>query len=118
MTIIEEYEPIKTWSQFVRIASKNRYKQFIYRGHPKKEYELKSSIQRAFERLNVRKDWQKGREGAIIKSFKSRTHLYLHHLPDRDKTLEWLSVMGINAFLLKALLRDKMAHTIRRVLDS
>lgn len=93
MTTIEKYEPIKTWSQFVRIASRKRYKQFIYRGHPRKEYELKSSIQRAFERLNVRKDWQRGREMAIIKSFKSRAHLYLQHLPDKNNNLEWLSVM-------------------------
>jgi hypothetical protein len=89
----QNLEKIKSWSQFVEIASRKRYKQFIYRGHTKQEHELKSSLQRAFERLNVRRDWKKGREASIIKSFKSRAHLYLHHQPERSKTLEWLSVM-------------------------
>ena len=89
----ENVKKIERWSQFVEIASGKRYKQFIFRGHSKREHELKSSVQRAFERLNVRTDWKKGREASILKSFRSRAHLYLHHQPEKTKTLEWLSVM-------------------------
>lgn len=55
----QNLEELKSWSPFVEIASRKRYKQFIFRGHTKQDNELKSSLQRAFERFNVRRDYRK-----------------------------------------------------------
>lgn len=88
-----EEKKISTFEEFFKFVSGNSYKKYCYRGHHHKKYFLKHSLQRALEELDVRDDWWSARENAIIDSFKSKTHLYLSHLPGRDETLEWLSIM-------------------------
>ena len=84
---------IKTWKDYSERVLNKRYKRFIFRGHTKGSYRLKTSLQRAFENLEIRKDWRQGREEEALKNFKSSAHLYLNHLPDKSKDLEWLSIM-------------------------
>jgi hypothetical protein len=78
---------------FVCDTIKLRHKKFIFRGHHKENYKLKSSIQRAFEILGIQKNWRNARENAIIKDFMSQSHSYLNHLPDGNNQYEWLSIM-------------------------
>lgn len=81
------------WDEYVEFIIDRSYKRFIYRGHSQRHYRLETSIRRAFETLKIRSSWRNGREEEVIKSFKSRAHLYLSHLPPAKDDLEWLSVM-------------------------
>lgn len=84
---------LRFWEEYVEIVLDKNYKRFIYRGHSRGTYRLETSIRRAFETLKIREGWRSGREREVIKSFKSRAHLYLSHLPSANNDLEWLSVI-------------------------
>jgi len=84
---------LRFWEEYVEIVLEKNYRRFIYRGHSQGHYRLETSIRRAFETLGIREGWRSGREREAIKSFKSRAHLYLSHLPSASDDLEWLSVM-------------------------
>lgn len=90
------YEEIRvsSWNQYYEIVSKNSYKKYVYRGHKSPDYKIQSSLARAFMSLSsIPPRYQNARERQIIKMFKNTAHLYLNHLPNKDETLEWLSIM-------------------------
>lgn len=84
---------VTSWQEYSEIVSEKLYKRYIFRGHTKRKHRLETSLQRSFSTLSIRDDWQEGRELEALKSFKSRAHLYLQHLPEKEKDLEWLSIM-------------------------
>jgi hypothetical protein len=90
--VVQEHR-FRFWDEYVEFILDKNYKRFIYRGHSQGYYRLETSIRRAFETLKIRESWRSGREREMIKSFKSRAHLYLSHLPAAHDDLEWLSVM-------------------------
>lgn len=57
------------------------------------KYSEKTSIQRYCERLSVRHEYRDQIEEEIFREFRRSYHNYSNNVPDRDCTLEWLSIM-------------------------
>lgn len=89
---IERIE-LDSFEKFTTYISNNSYKKFCYRGHHHENYFLRHSLQRAFENLEIPSRWWNAREKASIESFRSKSHLFLGHIPNRNDDLEWLSIM-------------------------
>ena len=66
---------------------------WIFRGHRKKEWPLKSSIHRFVEDHGIEKSSWHVREKETIRRFRAVAHLYLQHLPRRKDQPFWLSLI-------------------------
>jgi hypothetical protein len=93
---------LKNWSEFDQIIEKKHYRKWIFRGESDANWELKSSLHRAFEEAQEIHTNGKGKtkkldkishEQVMIDRFKCNAHLYLNNLPTKDDTLSWLSLM-------------------------
>ncbi|MDI1279216.1 FRG domain-containing protein [Methylobacter sp.] len=93
---------VKNWSEFDRLVSKKHYRKWIFRGQSDVDWELKSSLHRAFDEaqkihyLSTGKEKSLNRlshEKVMIDRFKCNAHLYLSHLPQQDDSQSWLSLM-------------------------
>jgi len=97
--------PIKTinsWDEFEDIVSGHIYRDWIYRGHYDAEWEVNSSLYRAYDDVQFIFNKAKGLnrkinrnvyEKLLVEKFVSHAHIYLTHLPDKNNVLEILSVM-------------------------
>ncbi|MDF4588370.1 FRG domain-containing protein, partial [Vibrio parahaemolyticus] len=95
---------ITSWVDFERHLTRKHYRKWIFRGQSCFDWELESSLSRAFiEADKIRNNGRPSRssmsinkrnhEKVMIERFKSHAHLYLQHLPPNDDELSWLSVM-------------------------
>lgn len=90
-SIILEVTP-KNWEEAKKVA-KELESFNLYRGHSDKRWRLETCLFRTAARFSLPvKDIRK-REQTIINLFKSRAHHYIQSPPDKDETLEWLSVI-------------------------
>lgn len=88
--IIEYYNRIR--------KNHDQFKHWIFRGQPNAEHGLKSSIDLAFEEFNPnnpKRDLERIEriERTLLRKFKRNAHLYVSNLPDKDDTVEWISLM-------------------------
>lgn len=93
---------IQNWAEFDRLISSKNYRKWIYRGHSNSEWELESSLHRAFKEAQSIHKLNNGNgktlnrldhEKVMLDRFKCNAHLYLDHLPQHDDLLSWLSLM-------------------------
>ncbi len=74
-------------------ASSPSEQKWIFRGQ-KKDSELKTSLERLCEDLDIRQcKYGNEVEEILLREFKRRLHHYETHLPDPDDDLEWLAAM-------------------------
>jgi hypothetical protein len=98
MEIVE----INKWSDFDAKVSRKLYRKWIYRGQSNFDWELESSLHRAFKEAQVIHELGRDHtkvldkcehEKVMIDRFKCNAHLYLSHLPKDSDLLSWLSLM-------------------------
>ncbi|UCV23685.1 FRG domain-containing protein [Ferribacterium limneticum] len=97
-----ETHTIKNWGEFDKLVGSKNYRKWIFRGQSNANFELESSLARAFkdaqsihkagsgEEKNLNK---REHEKVMIDRFKCNAHLFLNHLPEPDDDLSWLSIM-------------------------
>ncbi|MFZ5910362.1 MAG: FRG domain-containing protein [Chloroflexota bacterium] len=93
---------ISSWNWFDKQLDKHRPREWLFRGHSKSSWELRTSLDRLFDDAQKiirdatgkdRKFAKKVHEELLIKSFQKNANLYLKFLPDYAKPLEWLAIM-------------------------
>ncbi len=79
----------------------SKFPHWVFRGQRKpKEFELATSLERAFREFESDKPDTKGKkypreelEQRLIREFRRKAAIYVQALPDENDTLEWLSMM-------------------------
>jgi len=66
---------------------------WIYRGQESTKWRLTPSLERIAKSYDCPQITLQEREEEIINKFKRQAHQYLTHLPDKEKNLEWLSLI-------------------------
>ena len=93
---------LNSWEEFDEFVSKNRYRDWVYRGQSNCEWKIDSSLSRLFDEAKLIHKAAKGiprrlahiaHERLLLEKFQSHAHIYTNHLPPKDKKLEWLSIM-------------------------
>lgn len=93
---------IDNWDDFDQKVKSKHYRKWIYRGQSNSNWEMESSLERAFKEaqsIHVLKDGEeknlnrREHEKVMIDRFKRNAHLYLNHLPEAYDDLSWLSIM-------------------------
>ncbi|MEQ1772400.1 MAG: FRG domain-containing protein [Burkholderiales bacterium] len=82
-------DTLKSWSEIHKYDIRGR----IYRGHSDKSWEIKTSIERFFERESITPNKRIHMEGELLREFKRAYHQYATHIPKHDSEIEWLSLM-------------------------
>jgi hypothetical protein len=80
---------IKKWEEIHDLQEDG----WIYRGQRDSTKELKSTLERACQNYEVSLEKAKVIENRLLREFKRKYHHYSLHIPNREKTLEWLSLM-------------------------
>lgn len=93
---------IKNLDDYREIIASHTLREWIYRGQNNYEYELESSLYRAFERNRDiqygshprgKLMYRLGYEQEMLESFKRRCHIFLNSYPDMNSNLDWLALM-------------------------
>jgi hypothetical protein len=82
--IIEYYNNIR--------KDHGQFKHWIFRGQTNEEHGLKSSLDRDFEEFNPIHP-KPNLERILLREFKRSAHLYASDLPNKNDTVEWMSLM-------------------------
>lgn len=97
-----EKSTIRSWAKFDELVKSKHYRKWIFRGQTNAEWELESSLARAFKDAQTIHKSGKGdeknlnrreHEKVMIDRFKCNAHLFLNHLPAPGDDLSWLSIM-------------------------
>lgn len=93
--MIHEIITLDNWSKILDHAPQD--KRYIYRGQSSAEWDIECSLKRTLEFNRKAYDVDsfdlRVAERKSLKTFKSRAHLYLNDLPNKDDDIAWLSVM-------------------------
>src|SRR5262245_56010695 len=66
---------------------------WLFRGQRCDKWELRTSLERCWERLKIKSNLRNDFELRIIREFKRAYHQYAQHIPSSDNIIEWLSLM-------------------------
>jgi hypothetical protein len=66
---------------------------WVYRGHQKASWKLKTSLERECERFGISGKEAFRREYNMVREFRRRLHHYETNVPDRDNVDEWMALM-------------------------
>jgi hypothetical protein len=66
---------------------------WLFRGQRVANWTLKTSLERCCERLDVIPEKRRPIEDRIIREFRRAYHQFANHVPNRETTVEWLSIM-------------------------
>ncbi len=80
---------LKKWNdihQYVRAS-------WLYRGQSSASSQMKTSLERCFEREKIPAGQRSAVEMELLREFKRAYHQFSQHVPKTGHTLEWLSVM-------------------------
>lgn len=78
------------WDEFHQMAGRSGW---CFRGQADAEWELKTTIERVFEREGVSPDQRMDVEAELIREFKRAYHQFGVHIPGPDAPIEWLALM-------------------------
>jgi len=86
---------VKNWSGLVALQEEfeNENEKWIYRGLRSVDWNLETSLERAVRRFDSQRLPTLALEGGLIRQFQRRAHHYLPDVPEKDKWIEWLSLM-------------------------
>jgi len=92
-----EPKRIDSWDDINKLAREHAQdrgqRAWIYRGQRSNDPNLKTSLERCYERQGVLGANRRRLESELLREFKRAYHQYAHHLPTPDSVVEWLSVM-------------------------
>jgi hypothetical protein len=77
------------WSDIHDFGRRN----WLFRGQRSASWDLRTSLERCFEREAITGDARIELEAELLREFKRTFHNYAVHIPERDSVLEWLSLM-------------------------
>jgi hypothetical protein len=77
------------WSDIHDFGRRN----WLFRGQRSASWDLKTSLERCFEREAIEGDARIALEAELLREFKRTFHNYALHIPGRNSVLEWLSLM-------------------------
>jgi hypothetical protein len=80
---------LKAWKELHDLAQPN----WIYRGQGDASWELSTSIERCFAREGIAGNNRAELEKELVREFRRTYHNYAVHIPERERLLEWLSLM-------------------------
>ena len=80
---------VQSWDELLSHSQDGR----IFRGHENAEWFLKTTLERACERIDPDVLRADEREFALLREFRRRFHQYSQREPEANDTLEWLSIM-------------------------
>ena len=82
---------LKNWDEIHWLA--NKLDGFIFRGQANACWELKTSIERCFEKYKPVLPMYENKEHWILHEFKEKFHLYSQHPPAESNNFEWLALL-------------------------
>lgn len=92
-------QPVEKWSDLLKFyhefdeLHKNSGQEWIFRGQPKANDTLRTTIERVRDQFEIPWTDLPGLEDALLRQFKRRAHHYVGDLPKDDDTMEWLALM-------------------------
>ncbi len=86
---------VQTWDQLVELQKwfETENGKWIYRGLRSANWHLETTLERAVRRFDSRGTPTLALEGGLIRQFQRRAHHYLPDVPEKEKWIEWLSLM-------------------------
>ncbi|MFC2023948.1 FRG domain-containing protein, partial [Chloroflexota bacterium] len=84
---------IDSWENFQKLVTGPTYRSWAFRGHERSEWSLYSTLSRRFIDFGVHKEAWAHQEDRIFRIFCRKAHLFLKHVPKKDRAFEWLSIM-------------------------
>lgn len=82
---------LNNWNDIHEIA--NNLRCFAFRGQADSNWDLETSIERAFNKYNLEFPLYSNKEHWILNEFKEKFHLYSNHPPSFDNNFEWSSLL-------------------------
>lgn len=77
------------WSDIHDFGRRN----WLFRGQRSAKWDLKTSLERCFERESIEGDARTALEAELLREFRRTYHNYAVHIPERGSVIEWLSLM-------------------------
>jgi hypothetical protein len=84
--------PVSDWRSVFEL-DEVKHGPSVFRGHCDSGWELRTSLDREFERLNIGNDYYVHNEHALLSAFRRRAHLYEHRIPKHEDSVSWLAMM-------------------------
>lgn len=84
---------VESWTDFLRIITEPFYASWIFRGQSDAAWPLLTGLARYLSSVNVPKQNWVAQETRILRVFKRKAHLLLHHVPDEHDSFQWLALM-------------------------
>jgi hypothetical protein len=81
---------LSSWDEIHVYASRRGW---LFRGERTTKWHPKTSLERCCDRLDVQPKMRRTIEGRIIREFRRAYHQFSARVPDREATVEWLSIM-------------------------
>jgi len=81
---------VKFHDRYATSPTKGRW---IFRGHSRADWDLRSGLERAIARFDMGGRTVAELEGGLVRQFARRAHHYLADAPKRDSWVEWLALM-------------------------
>jgi hypothetical protein len=85
--------PIESWEDFQTIVTRPKYKGWAFRGQENSDWHLSSTLSRYLKEFHVQKTVRAHQEDRIIRIFRRKANLFLHHVPGINDIFEWLALM-------------------------
>jgi len=82
---------LSSWNDIHGIAS--TLHSFAFRGQSSAKWDLRSSLERSFERYKPLLAFHENKEHWILHEFKERFHLYSDNPPENNNNFEWLALL-------------------------
>lgn len=85
---------LESWNEI----KEHDHRGWIYRGHPREDWVLKTTLERLLHRPPVSTKMtstglRTQLESELLREFRRACYQYMGHVPDRGSTLEWLALM-------------------------
>lgn len=80
---------LESWKDLQELAKPN----WIYRGQADASWDLSTSLERCFIREDIEGSERAKLEKELLREFRRTYHNYAAHVPERERLLEWLSLM-------------------------
>jgi hypothetical protein len=81
---------LSSWEELHKFASRRGW---LFRGERTTAWQLKTSLERCCDRVGVKPKMRRTIEGRIIREFRRAYHQFSPQVPERESTVEWLSIM-------------------------
>jgi hypothetical protein len=86
---------VDSWNDLLLLCDQitDKSSNWAFRGQSDESWRLSTKFEREAEKYVYGPDWFKNREKIILEDFQRRAHQYVHHLPDLEDYIEWLSLL-------------------------